>query len=491
MSQKIRVRYAPSPTGDLHIGNARTALFNYLFARHHGGEFIIRIEDTDLKRNLEHGEQSQMDNLSWLGIDWDESPEKPGEYGPYRQSERLHIYQPLIEQLLAEDKAYKCYMTEEELEQEREAQKARGEMPHYGGQHAHLTKEQEAAFEAEGRVPVIRFRVPENVVYEFDDIVKGPITFESKNISGDWVIQKRDGMPTYNFAVAVDDHFMKITHVLRGDDHIANTPKQMMIYDAFGWEVPRFGHMTLIVNSETNKKLSKRDGGILQFIEQYRNLGYLPEAMFNFITLLGWSPVGEEEIFSHDQLIDLFDENRLSTSPAAFDAKKLEWINNTYVKQAPLEKVVELALPHLKAAGRVSENPSAAEMEWVTKLVSLYHEQVSYGAEVVEVSELFFRDELHIDEAAKAELANETAPVVIKAMREQLENLEEADFTAKNIKPLTKAVQKATGVKGRQLFMPIRIAVSGQMHGPELPSVIEVLGKEKAINHIDQVLNLI
>ncbi|MGX7075931.1 glutamate--tRNA ligase [Globicatella sanguinis] len=491
MSQKIRVRYAPSPTGDLHIGNARTALFNYLFARHHGGEFIIRIEDTDLKRNLEHGEQSQMDNLSWLGIDWDESPEKPGEYGPYRQSERLHIYQPLIEQLLAEDKAYKCYMTEEELEQEREAQKARGEMPHYGGQHAHLTKDQEAAFEAEGRVPVIRFRVPENVVYEFDDIVKGPITFESKNISGDWVIQKRDGMPTYNFAVTVDDHFMQITHVLRGDDHIANTPKQMMIYDAFGWEVPKFGHMTLIVNSETNKKLSKRDGGILQFIEQYRNLGYLPEAMFNFITLLGWSPVGEEEIFSHDQLIELFDENRLSTSPAAFDAKKLEWINNTYVKHAPLEKVVELALPHLKAAGRVSENPSASEMEWVTKLVSLYHEQVSYGAEVVEVSELFFRDELHIDETAKTELANETAPVVIKAMREQLVNLEEADFTAENIKPLTKVVQKETGVKGRQLFMPIRIAVSGQMHGPELPSVIEVLGKEKAINHIDQVLNLI
>lgn len=491
MSQKIRVRYAPSPTGDLHIGNARTALFNYLFARHHGGEFIIRIEDTDLKRNLAHGEQSQMDNLTWLGMDWDESPTNPGEYGPYRQSERLHIYQPLIDQLLAEDKAYKCYMTEEELEEEREAQKARGEMPHYGGQHAHLTKEQEAAFEAEGRVPVIRFRVPENVVYEFDDIVKGPITFESKNISGDWVIQKRDGMPTYNFAVTADDHLMKITHVLRGDDHIANTPKQMMIYDAFGWEVPRFGHMTLIVNSETNKKLSKRDGGILQFIEQYRNLGYLPEAMFNFITLLGWSPVGEDEIFSREQLIELFDENRLSTSPAAFDAKKLEWINNTYVKHAPLEKVVELALPHLQAAGRVSENPSAEEMDWVTKLVSLYHEQVSYGAEVVEASELFFRDELHIDDAAKEELASETAPIVIEAMREQLVNLDEAEFTAENIKPLTKAVQKETGIKGRQLFMPIRIAVSGQMHGPELPSVIEVLGKEKAINHIDQVLNLI
>lgn len=488
MSQPIRVRYAPSPTGELHIGNARTALFNYLYARHHGGQFIIRIEDTDTKRNLEHGEESQLANLKWLGIDWDESPNNPGQYGPYRQSERMHIYQPLIDQLLAEDKAYKCYMTEEELEQEREAQRERGEMPHYGGQHAHLTLEEQAAFEAEGRVPVIRFRVPEDVTYQFDDMVKGTITFESKNISGDWVIQKRDGMPTYNFAVSVDDHLMEITHVLRGDDHIANTPKQLMIYDAFGWTAPQFGHMTLIVNSETNKKLSKRDGSILQFIEQYRNLGYLPEAMFNFITLLGWSPVGEEEIFSREQLIEQFDANRLSTSPAAFDAKKLEWINNHYMKQAPLEKVVELALPHLVSAGRVSANPTPEELEWVTKLVSLYHEQVSYGAEIVEASALFFKDTLTVDESAKAVLSEETAPVVIKAMRQQLEQLAKEDFVAENIKPLTKVVQKETGVKGRQLFMPIRIAVSGQMHGPELPNVIEVLGKEKVLEHIDQVL---
>lgn len=491
MSQKMRVRYAPSPTGELHIGNARTALFNYLFARHHGGDFIIRIEDTDTKRNIAHGEDSQLANLNWLGIDWDESPATPGNFGPYRQSERMHIYQPLIEQLIAEDKAYKCYMSEEELEAEREEQRARGEMPHYGGQHAHLTPEQQAAFEAEGRTPVIRFRVPADVTYQFNDMVKGPITFESKNISGDWVIQKRDGMPTYNFAVTVDDHLMEITHVLRGDDHIANTPKQMMVYEAFGWGVPEFGHMTLIVNSETNKKLSKRDGGILQFIEQYRNLGYLPEAMFNFITLLGWSPVGEEEIFSREQLIEMFDTNRLSTSPAAFDAKKLEWINNTYMKQAPLEKVVELALPHLIAAGRVSENPSAEELKWVTKLVSLYHEQVSFGAEIVEASELFFREKLVIDDASKAVLAEETAPIVIRAMREQIVNLADDAFVAENIKPLTKAVQTETGVKGRSLFMPIRIAVSGQMHGPELPNVIEVLGKEKVLNNIDQVLQLV
>ena len=487
MSSKIRVRYAPSPTGELHIGNARTALFNYLFARHNGGEFIIRTEDTDTRRNLDYGEASQLDNLSWLGIDWDESPLNPGEYGPYRQSERLSIYQPLIDQLIEEDKAYKCYMTEEELEAEREAQRARGEMPHYGGQHSNLTQEERDAYEAQGRVPAIRFRVPADEVYEFEDMVKGKVSFESKNISGDWVIQKKDGMPTYNFAVAVDDHFMEISHVLRGDDHIANTPKQMMIYDAFGWEYPNFGHMTLIVNSETNKKLSKRDGGILQFIEQYRRLGYLPEAMFNFITLLGWSPKGEDEIFSKEEFIEIFDVDRLSTSPAAFDAKKLEWINNTYVKAASLDKIVDLSLPHLQEAGLIDGEPGKKEIEWARKLVSLYHDEMSYGAQIVDLSSLFFNDDLHIDEASKEELSQETASVVIDAMAEKLEALPAAEFVSENIKPLTKEIQKETGVKGRKLFMPIRIAVSGQMHGPDLPSVIEVLGKEKALNHIKQV----
>lgn len=487
MSSKIRVRYAPSPTGELHIGNARTALFNYLFARHNGGEFIIRTEDTDTRRNLDYGEASQLDNLSWLGIDWDESPLNPGEYGPYRQSERLSIYQPLIDQLIEEDKAYKCYMTEEELEAEREAQRARGEMPHYGGQHSNLTQEERDAFEAEGRVPAIRFRVPADEVYEFEDMVKGKVSFESKNISGDWVIQKKDGMPTYNFAVAVDDHFMEISHVLRGDDHIANTPKQMMIYDAFGWEYPKFGHMTLIVNSETNKKLSKRDGGILQFIEQYRRLGYLPEAMFNFITLLGWSPKGEDEIFSKEEFIKIFDVDRLSTSPAAFDTKKLEWINNTYVKAASLDEIVDLSLPHLQEAGLIDGEPDKKEIEWARKLVSLYHDEMSYGAQIVDLSTLFFNNDLHIDEASKEELSQETASVVIDAMAEKLEALPEAEFVSENIKPLTKEIQKETGVKGRKLFMPIRIAVSGQMHGPDLPSVIEVLGKEKALDHIKQV----
>ncbi|MBS4770672.1 glutamate--tRNA ligase [Carnobacteriaceae bacterium zg-ZUI240] len=486
MSKPIRVRYAPSPTGHLHIGNTRTALFNFLFARHHGGEFIIRIEDTDTKRNIEHGEKSQLDNLSWLGIEWDEGPDKPNEkYAPYRQSERLHIYRPIVDQLLAEDKAYLCYCTEEELEAERLAQQERGEMPHYSGAHAHLTQEERDAFEKEGRTPVVRFRVPENTTYSFVDMVKGDISFDSNSLGGDFVIMKRDGMPTYNFAVVVDDHFMEITHILRGDEHIANTPKQLMIYDAFGWDRPTFGHMTLIMNAETGKKLSKRDESILQFIEQYKNLGYLPESIFNFIGLLGWSPVGEEEIFTKEQFIELFDEKRLSKSPASFDANKLAWVNSVYMKKAPLDKVVELALPHLIEKGYVSENATDAELAHAKQVISLYHEQIHCGADIVEASKIFFEETFTLNDEAKEILQGETVGVVLAAFRSKLEAL--TVFNEENIKHAIKEVQKETGVKGKNLFMPIRVATSGALHGPELAKTIEALGKEKCLVHIDSV----
>lgn len=483
---KVRVRYAPSPTGHLHIGNARTALFNYLFARHNDGDFIIRIEDTDQKRNIEDGEKSQLENLAWLGMDWDESPENPGEYGPYRQSERKEIYQPLIDQLLASNHAYKCYCTEEELEAERDAQRARGEMPHYAGKCANLTPSEQAEKEAQGLEPVIRFRVPRNSSFTFNDMVKGEIVFESDNVGGDFVIQKCDGMPTYNFAVAVDDHMMKITHVLRGDDHIANTPKQLMVYEAFGWTPPVFGHMTLIINTETGKKLSKRDESILQFIEQYRELGYLPEAMFNFISLLGWSPVGEEELFNQEELIKMFDPSRLSKSPAAFDAKKLEWVNNHYIKEMDLDVLTDMCIPYLAADGRIEKELTPEKLEWLKKVVSLYQPQMSYAAEIVDVSNLFFIEHPVLDEAAKEVLAGETVPTVLAAFKAQLEALEVVDVPS--IKAAIKAVQKETGVKGKNLFMPIRVAVSGQMHGPELGETIELLGKEKALDHLNKVL---
>lgn len=486
MGNKVRVRYAPSPTGHLHIGNARTALFNYLFARHHDGDFIIRIEDTDQKRNIEDGEKSQLENLEWLNIDWDESPDKPGEYGPYRQSERKDIYLPLIDQLLASNLAYKCYCTEEELEAERESQRSRGQIPRYNGKCAHLTPEQQAEKEAEGIKPVVRFRVPKGAEYTFDDMVKGNITFESDSVGGDFVILKRDGMPTYNFAVAVDDYMMKITHVLRGDDHIANTPKQLMIYEAFGWTPPKFGHMTLIINTETGKKLSKRDETILQFIEQYRELGYLPEAMFNFISLLGWSPVGEEEIFTQEEFIKMFDADRLGKSPAAFDNKKLEWISNQYMKQLDRKTMAEMALPYLIEAGLVEENPTDEKQAWVEELVSLYQPQMSYAKEIVELSSLFFNDTLTFDDAAKEVLSDDQVPEVLEAFKVQLNNIEE--FDVPTIKQAIKAVQKETGAKGKKLFMPIRVAVSGQMHGPELAETILLLGKDQATEHINLAL---
>ncbi|UBH13040.1 glutamate--tRNA ligase [Macrococcus armenti] len=479
---KVRVRYAPSPTGFLHIGNARTALFNYLFARHHGGDFVIRIEDTDTARNVEGGEASQLKFLKWLGMDWDESIDKDGGYGPYRQSERADIYNPIIEKLLAEDKAYRCYMTSEELEREREAQLARGEMPRYGGKHAHLTEEEEAALIAEGRQPSIRIRVPKDKTYTFNDMVKGEVSFDSNGI-GDWVIVKKDGIPTYNFAVAIDDHFMEITHVIRGDDHISNTPKQMMVYEALGYDIPTFGHMTLIVN-EARKKLSKRDGSIIQFIEQYHDLGYLPEALFNFIGLLGWSPEGEEEIFTKEQFIEMFDEKRLSKSPAFFDKQKLAWINNQYMKTKDLDTVFEMTLPHMKKAELVSAQPTEEELAWAKALVGLYQEQMSYAGEIVELSELFFRDEIELGEAETEVVNGEQVPELAQNLIQQLEALE--TFDAASIKGAIKAVQKETGIKGKNLFMPIRVMVTGQMHGPELPNTLELLGKNRVIARVNK-----
>lgn len=483
MGSEVRVRYAPSPTGHLHIGNARTALFNYLFARSQGGKFIIRIEDTDQKRNIAGGEESQLHYLKWLGIDWDESVDIGGSYGPYRQSERNDIYKKYYEELLNKNLAYKCYCTEEELEKEREEQIARGEMPRYSGKHANLTPEEQQEFEAEGRKPSIRFRVPKGEVIRFNDIVKKDISFETDGI-GDFVIVKKDGTPTYNFAVAVDDHLMNISHVLRGEDHISNTPKQIMIYQAFNWDVPTFGHMTLIVNQD-RKKLSKRDESIIQFIEQYEELGYLPEALFNFISLLGWSPVGEEELFTKEQLIEIFDASRLSKSPAVFDAHKLKWVNNQYIKKLDLDQAVELTLPHLQKAGKVSEAPDQSELEWVKKLISLYHEQLSFGAEIIELTELFFKKEIEYNLEARTVLDEDQVSEVMSVFSEKLKQLEE--FTADNIKSAIKAVQKETGHKGKKLFMPIRVATTGQTHGPELPQAIELLGMDTVLHRINNI----
>ncbi|NRF94954.1 glutamate--tRNA ligase [Paenibacillus frigoriresistens] len=484
MNQPLRVRYAPSPTGHLHIGGARTALFDYLLARRHGGAFVVRFEDTDQTRHKESGIEDQLNGLRWLGLEWDESVDIGGPYGPYRQMERLDIYQTYLDQLVQSGHAYHCYCSEADLEQERAEQEGRGEMGGYSGKCRNLTTEQIAAYQAEGRKPSIRFRVPEDRIIGFEDKVREHVEFESNGI-GDFIIARTDGIPTYNFAVIVDDHLMKINLVIRGEEHLSNTPRQILMYEALGLPVPDFAHLALILNPD-RKKMSKRDESIIQFIEQYKELGYLPEAVVNFIALLGWSPGGEEEMFTKEELIAQFDLDRVSKSPAVFDMDKLIWMNNAYLKKAPLSRVVELCVPHLQKAGYIQGDLDTAAQEWVTALVGLNQERMRFAAEIVELSSIFFKEELVIDEEASAVLKEEHVPVVLASFLTQVEQAE--DFTVEAIPALLKQVQKDTGFKGKQLFMSIRSALTGQVHGPDLNVSLYLLGKEKVASRLRNLL---
>jgi len=486
MSKELRVRYAPSPTGHLHIGGARTALFDYLMARKSGGKFVVRFEDTDQTRHKESGIQDQLDGLRWLGLDWDESVDVGGPFAPYRQTERLHLYAPHTEQLLASGHAYHCYCTEEDLEQERAENEAKGIIAGYSGKCRHLTPEQAEAYRAEGRKPSVRFKVPSGRVIAFEDKVREHVEFESDGI-GDFIIVRPDGMPTYNYAVVLDDVLMQINLVIRGEEHLSNTPRQILLYEALGLPIPEFAHLALILN-EDRKKMSKRDETVLQFMNQYAELGYIPEAVLNFIVLLGWSPVGEQEIFSKEELIEQFSLERVSKSPAIFDTNKLNYLANQYMKKADLPLVVRLAVPHLEKAGRVPENRTPEQQAWVEKLVALYQEQMTYGAEIVTLSDMFFQDEVKMEnEEAAAILREESVPVVLQAFLNRVEAAE--SFAPENIGAMLKEVQKETGFKGKNLFMPTRVALTGQMHGRDLNHTIHLLGQEKAAARLRALLS--
>lgn len=480
----VRVRYAPSPTGHLHIGGARTALFNYLFAKRHGGKFIIRIEDTDMKRHVEDAEASQLDNLRWLGIEWDESVDKGGEYGPYRCTDRLHIYKPYADQLIEQGNAYRCFCTEEELEAEREAQRAKGETPQYSGRCKHLGSDEIHAKLDAGTPFTIRFKVPDNRELFVEDMIRGTVRFESDGI-GDFVIVKRDGIPTYNFAVTVDDALMKITHVIRGEEHLTNTPRQMLIYEALDFTEPKFGHLPLILNQD-RQKMSKRDESIVQYIEQYRGLGYLPEGIINFIALLGWSPHGEEEIFSLAELEQQFEIERVAKSPAVFDTDKLAYMNNVYMKKAEVDYIVPLCVPHLEGATYISTPLSSEQQEWVTRLVALFKDQMHCASEIVEKAQLFFVKDIEYNEEALQVLAEAQVPEVLGAFKAKIHASEA--FAPELIKGWLKEVQKETGHKGKQLFMPVRVVATGQAHGPDLEQTLYLLGKERVLQRIDQWL---
>ena len=466
---KIRVRYAPSPTGQLHIGGARTALFNYLFAKKHKGDFIVRIEDTDIERNIKDGEASQLDNLAWLGIHPDESPSKPNpEVGKYRQSERLETYRKASQQLLEKGIAYYCYCTSEELEAEREAQIISKQKPRYSGKCAKANH----PFKANAS---IRINVPKDKKFKWQDIVRGEILVYGSEIS-DWVIIKGNGIPTYNFAAVVDDIAFKISHVLRGEEHIPNTPKQLHLYELFGATPPQFGHIALITNME-GKKLSKRDESIIQFIKQYKDLGYIPEAIFNFLSLLGWSPVGEEEVFSHDQLCEIFDSERLSKSPSKFDTDKLEFFNGVYMKKISAEEYLKLAT---KFAKTKYSNIDFSTEENKAKLL-LFKNEIKTGSEITNKIKIFFNNKFEVSKEAQEFMNSEaTHQNVGNAFLSSIKNI---DWSIEEITNAINSVKENEGVKGKNLFMPIRITATGQMHGPELKQTILLLGKDKILKN--------
>lgn len=482
---KMKVRFAPSPTGPFHIGGARSALFNWLLARREGGTFLLRIEDTDLVRSTRESEENIKAALKWLGMDWDEGIDVGGDNGPYRQTERLDIYKEVTDRLIAEGKAYYCYCTEEELEAERQAQLARGETPKYNGHCRHLTEEQRAAYEAEGRKPTVRLRVPLNETVAFDDMVRGHVSFESNGI-GDFVIVKSDGIPVYNYAVVIDDHTMEVTHVIRAEEHLSNTPRQIVIYNALGWEVPTFGHISLIMGKD-GKKMSKRHGATS--VEQYKNLGYLPEAINNFLALMGWAPEGEQELFTTEELIKNFSMDRVAKNPAVFDIDKLNWINFNYMKKLTDEELYALCLPSLQEAGYASAQPDEAEKARLTMLCVCLKDHISYGAQIKEEAAMFFTDSISIDEEhrddIKAVLAEESCPTVLAAFSDKLKAMDEV--TPEQVKAAIKAIMKETKLKGKFVFMPIRVAITGQMHGPDLNYIVPLLGRDTVLARLASV----
>lgn len=498
MDKKVRVRYAPSPTGFLHIGNAQSALFNYLFARHFGGTMVLRIEDTDLARNVEHGEESQMKYLHWLGIDWDEGPDKPNpKYAPYHQTERNEkgIYKKYIDQLISEGKAYYDYATEEELQQMREEQKANGEAPHYDGRWYHASEEDIAAAKAKGIKPSVRFHLPKNHTYEWNDWALGKVEFNSDNLGGDFIIEKNNGMPTYNFAVVVDDHLMEITDTLRGADHIANTPKQMAIYEALGWDHPHFCHISLIFNPATGKKLSKRDKNTLQFISEYHREGYLKEAIFNFIAFLGWSPKGEQEIYSKDALIRAYDPHRMSKSPAFFDQKKLDWINAQYIKKTDVDDLVNriMELIHEQETDIAKKLNSLGYSddqmkEVILRTVHVHQHDVNKLTEIMEHAYFYATVLDHdMDYGGLKDFDHDDTLKVLEGLKDAVKDQPD-DTDPQTYLNLIKQVGKDVDVKGRNLYFPLNITFYGHSSAPQINEIMAIYHPATIVKLLDKAI---
>lgn len=483
MSQNIRVRFAPSPTGYLHIGGARTAIFNYLFARSRGGKFILRIEDTDIDRSIADSEDKILEDMNWLGIKWDEGPDtgEPGTgvpgagvpdigglYGPYRQTQRLSLYNAYAQKLLAEGKAYYCWCTPGELEEKRKEALSRKQTPRYDGTCANLTDEERQKLQSSGRKAAVRFktsaghsRAGESVI--IDDLIKGKVEFK-EDFANDFVILKSDGTATYNFAVVIDDSLMKISHVIRGDEHLVNTPRQVMIYEALGFSLPKFAHIPMILAPD-HTKLSKRHG--TTSVGEFREKGFLAEALVNYLALLGWAPKDDKEFFTLEELVNEFSLERVAKNPAIYDIAKLAWMNAQYIKKMPLEEISKIT--------NISKD-----------IVEALLPRVSSFEDVRKEAEIFTQERAVYDEEALEVIGTSSAKELFKILKEVISQYDKVDET--NYKDIMKKASEISGFKGKDLYPPVRAALIGKLHGPELIQIFKIFGIKKIISRLDMCL---
>lgn len=464
MGRSVRVRFAPSPTGHLHIGGARTALFNWLFARHHQGTFILRIEDTDTTRSTEEYIGAIIEGMTWLKLDWDE--------GPFRQTARFDLYRSYVERLLGEHKAYYCYCTPEELEQRRQEALAQGRTPKYDGRCRLLTEPMP------GRAAAVRFKMPQEGQTAVKDLIKGTIEFDN-SVLEDMIVLRSDGTPTYNFVVVVDDIDMKITHVIRGDDHVNNTPKQIHIYKAFGWEVPEFAHLPMILGSDKTR-LSKRHGATS--VMAYKDMGYLPDALVNYLVRLGWS-YGDQEVFTREELVRYFSLESVGSSAAVFNPEKLLWLNSQYINNADAGELAELVVPFLVKEGVVTAGREL-DRAWLARAVASLKERSRTLVELAGQMRYYLLDYVDIDPKAREKFLKPEALSLLAELNRMLSDL--TDFTAPEVEKVFLALAEKHGVKLGAIAQPVRVALTGGTASPGIFEVIEIVGKDKVLKRLSR-----
>jgi len=474
---KVRVRFAPSPTGYLHVGNARTALFNWLFARKNNGVFILRIEDTDVERSKEEYATRLIDDLNWLGLDWDEGPDIEGGFGPYRQSLRKELYAKYTQKLLKEEKAYYCFCTAEELEKERKKAIASGAMPVYSGHCRELSREESEQRLKAGEKAVVRLKTPGQGELKYMDLVRGLLSFDLKLI-GDPVLVRSNGLPAYNYAVVIDDALMKISHVIRGEDHISNTPRQILTYEALGFESPEFAHLSMVMGQD-NTRLSKRHGATS--VDQFEKLGILPEALFNYLSLLGWAPPDGQEVLTSTEIIKLFNINKVSRHSAVFDYNKLYWLNRQHLRKLPSQEKVEMAHDRLQKAGMLPSKLNQDQWDWLKLAVESLVEKIDTLSGLPAEFAIFFEfSPEKMDPEAQAIFRSICGRQVLDLFYKKMQQVDRFDYSV--LAKMADEIKKVSGCKGRDLFHPIRVALTARHSGLDLDKFIPLVEVGSRLN---------